>query len=510
MARRSSPGAPAHGAGFNLNPPPPNLKSLRVTLQPIVFDPKQRILARHPLDTLDRMRSVAQKHRFTDILPLKQVTAGGDFQTLDLQRISAFAVPAVPGAELMDRIARIGKPVVPFWNEQGRPSAGPELGAAVELHGGKAFCPSGVEEVERVLRVLRAMTLLRDMRVLTVGPVMRRRSDPDGDPCCRFSPTEYQDMRRDFGIRFLEELNQNAYFDAIEEADEKEAERVAERWAQETDSTSRIRSQLSLYARIHLGLRNLLLEHNANSLCVMCDEWPTGRRKETRKVMGIDVFAGVPGVGNIRYINEFVPCWSYALLIDEGVPCFCKGDTKQLVSLSLLMGLSGGAGVMGDLYRGMPEAEIEQMVQQNIFVQRHDIAPPSMGDSRKRVKLLDMHNRQVGCTNFVELKEGSRLTVLDMNAAKKEWICFTGEVLWTRSTPNPSGTYSREIDNCSQGIALKVKNASRIRELKWGGVRPTLGSLLGEHQVMAHGDWTKHLELLGGAFNARVRNLDQA
>jgi hypothetical protein len=306
-------------------------------------------------------------------------------------------------------------------------------------------------------------------------------------------------MGLQFGMRFLEEVNMNAYFEAIEQADEREAQSVAMKWAQEVDILKEtVRRNLVIYARINLALKSLLAKYQANSLCVYCDEQPTDRKK----VLGIDFTEYVPGTGKKGYLNESVPCWSYALLIDEGVPCFCKGDHQQLVSLSLLMGLSGEAGVMGDLYRATPPPEIERLIQENIVVQRHDLVPPSMGDRRKRVKLVDLHNRTVGCCNFMELKEGSPVTILNVNRAKSEWFYWTGEVLWTKRVPDGiAEEYSEEIDNCCQGIAVRVKNARRIQEVYAG---------IGGHQVLAHGDWTEHLELLGQVFNARVQNLDVA
>jgi hypothetical protein len=299
-------------------------------------------------------------------------------------------------------------------------------------------------------------------------------------------------------MQFLEEREMNEFFEAIEQVEEDEAEQVAQQWRQEAElAEENVRRNLTLYARVYLGLRNLLAAHGGNSLCEMCDEWPTGER---HACMGIDCWAE-PGPGR-RCVNEFVPCWAYALLIDEGIPCYCKGDLKQLVAISLLMGLSGGAAVMGDAYRGMPPDEMRRLMEQNIWVQRHDLVPPSMVDNRKRVHLVDMHYREVGCANFGELEEGRVVTGLYMDVTKREWYSYTGEVLWTkRDREGRPEQYSSAVDNCSEGIAFQVKNAVRIHECL---------AAKADHQVLALGDWTKHLELLAPLYQAHVENLDEA
>ena len=472
--------------------PIPNLKKVRVAVQPLLFgtEPGSPVTLQpdHQGPRWTAMAWPQDTDPLVEYLAPAKIYTAGDFVQFKMQNFSAFAVSTVPSAYQMSVLAEFGKPVVPFWDAAGHPSAGPELRAAAERHGVPGFCPNGVEEVERVQRALRAITFMRSMRVLPVGPVWQRSTRPDDAELSRFSPTEYEDMQRIFGMQFLEEREINEFFEAIEQADENEVQQVVQQWREETEfAEPNISKGLILYARVYLALRDLLAVHGSNCLLHMCDEPVKGDRCTC---MGLDFWAPVPvEIGRTVWGCEFVPCWAYALLVDEGIPLCCKGATKSLVAVSLLMGLSGGAAIV--------EGGISTP-QEDLLVQMPDLIPPSMLDSRKPVQLADMHHRGVGCTNFGELEEGRLVTGLLVDASKREWYTCTGEVLWTK---REQGRYPGEGNPGAEGFALRVKNAPRIR-----ACHRTTGS----HLVVALGDWTKHLEVLAPAFQAHVHNLDEA
>jgi hypothetical protein len=433
---------------------------------------------------MEGLETVAAQQDSVDVLAPASVSRTQDLEKLQCENITAFVVAEQRDDNLLGELARLGKPVLPGWDAKGSPSLGRDLYDKVVAAGGKALYPQGEAELESALRALRAVELLQGMRVLMVGPLQWFRTGYLRAESVQWIPNELEELESRFGMKILPEEDMNAYFAAIEVADEKEAKYWAAEWARETDIVkSRVKENLVTYARIYVAIRNLIKQRKADALCVSCDGRPTDRES----VLGINLEGG--------NINEFVPCWSAALLLDEGIPWFCKGDTRQLVSISLLMGISGRPALMGDPYRASPKEEIEKLVAQNIHLQRHDIIPPSMGAKGKRMQLTDMHNRGVGCCGFVEMAEGSTVTLLEMDRWKTHWRCYTGQVVWSKLAnlePEPH-------DQCCVEVAYRVKNARQVWEAQqsWS-----------EHQVLVQGDWMPELEMLGRIYGTRVRNLD--
>ena len=473
-------------------------RTVRVRLQPVSLVRTTRIGTTRARELIKEVEGIAGRQDFVDVLAPIAIRRVKDLEKLQHEGITAFVLLTQPRDALVERLARLGKPVLPSWDEKGNPRIGPEICQQVKTAGGVCLYPQGEVEVTSALRALRAVALLSGMRVLMVGPLKWFRTEflragKIGTTFAQWTPTELEDLSRIFGMRMLPEEPINAYFAAIEAADEGEAKEWAAKWASEMDivkGKERLGENLVNYAKIHVAVRNLIKEHNAHALCVSCDCRPTDRTT----VLGIDISAQTPE-GN-TYLNDFVPCWSAAQLIDEGIPWFCKGDTTQLMAISLAMGVSGRAALMGDVYRFSPQEEIEKLVRENIVLQRHDIAPPSMRAKGKRVQLTDMHNRGVGCCDFVEMAQGSTVTLLNVGRGKLEWRCYTGRVVWSkRGNVGPQGP----VDNCCMEVAVRVKDAARV----WEGLDGWV-----EHQVLVQGDWMRELEMLGQIYEAKVRNLD--
>jgi hypothetical protein len=463
-----------------------------VRLQPVSLSPTGKTTGSRALGLIEGIRTVAARQDFVEVLAPVSVRRAQDLDKLRRDEITAFVITQQGSNEQLGRLATLGKPVLPGWDAEGNPSVGRDLDDKVVAAGGMALYPQGKAEVESALRALRAVAFLRGMRVLIVGPLRRFRTEFIRAAGLQWLPHEFEDLERRFGMRILAEEDINAYFAGIEAADQKEAKYWAEKWAREADIVKdRVRENLVNYARIYVAIRNLVKQHQADALCVSCDAKPTDREK----VLGINVFEPASTPSHVNYINEFVPCWSASLLLDEGIPWFCKGDTRQLVSISLLMGVSGRAALMGDLYRASSTEEIERLVKENIVLQRHDIIPPSMGAEGKRVQLTDMHSRGVGCCGFVEMAAGGTVTLMDMDRWKTEWRCYTGRVVWSKLAnmdPKPH-------DQCCVEVAYRVKSAGRVTEAQkaWG-----------EHQVLVQGDWTRELGMLSRLYKAKIRNLD--
>ena len=151
--------------------------------------------------------------------------------------------------------------------------------------------------------------------------------------------------------------------------------------------------------------------------------------------------------------------------------------------MSILMGLSGEAALMGNLFANTTHEDIED----NVIVINHDVVPPSMGAKGKRMRLRDFHATGKGLTGFVELEEGRKVTVVGMDRNARRLWYSSGEVVWTEDTVH-----------CRTSIGVKVKDAKRIGRESFG-----------HHQALTCGDWTEELEMLGKVLKLEVHRLDK-
>ena len=167
--------------------------------------------------------------------------------------------------------------------------------------------------------------------------------------------------------------------------------------------------------------------------------------------------------------------------MDEGIPCGCEGDTSALISMASLMGISGSSSLMGNLFANTTHEDIKN----NVIVINHDVVPPSMGADGKRMKLRDFHAMEKGLTGFVELEEGSSVTVAGMDREARKLWCSSGKVAWTKDTVH-----------CRTSIGVNVENAKRIGKDSFG-----------HHQALVYGDWTDELEMLSNVLEIEIRRL---
>lgn len=391
------------------------------------------------------LETLSRTYDFIEVLPSRTVSKVSDIDELP-RNVSAFLVGGL-NFGLLGELCKLGKPLLTGWDSFGYSWFGRLLREFVDETDAVCFVPFDAEDVKKILRVLRAVTFLRDLRTLYIGDIPSH--------SVRNTSYDFDDMQRRLGIRFqqvsIEDLEKT-----INEVANEEAEQVARRWSENADILDEREERLDEYAKIYLGLKGLLEQNDANGITMDCAYLKT---------------------------VELVPCFSFACLIDEGIPSGCEGDTSALISMSILMGLSGEAALMGNLFANTTHEDIED----NVIVINHDVVPPSMRAKGKRLKLRDFHATKKGLTGFVELEEGRKVTVVGMDRNARRLWCSSGEVVWTEDTVK-----------CRTSIGVRVKDAKRIGRESFG-----------HHQALAYGDWTEELEMLGKVLKLEVHQLDK-
>jgi len=103
------------------------------------------------------------------------------------------------------------------------------------------------------------------------------------------------------------------------------------------------------------------------------------------------------------------------------------------------------------------------------------------------MKLRDFHADKKGLTGFIKLKKGEEITIVGMDRKAKRIWYSKGEILWTE-----------DAVHCRISIGIKVKDAKRIGKESFG-----------HHQVIAYGDFTDEIEMLGKVFKIETVNLEE-
>jgi L-fucose isomerase-like protein len=199
---------------------------------------------------------------------------------------------------------------------------------------------------------------------------------------------------------------------------------------------------LERYAAIYVALKELLRKHEANGLTIDC--------------------AFLPSI-------EYVPCISAALLIDEGVPYGCEGDTNQLITAAMFMGVSGSAALMGNLF----ENAIHQDILDDVIVINHDVVPNCLVQENCGIKIRDFHEMGQGATFYAPLKN-EEVTIGGMNFDSDIMWLSKGNVIWSQDTTH-----------CRLSVGIKVEDAKRIAK-----------ESLGHHQVTVYGEYLESLQLM--------------
>lgn len=391
------------------------------------------------------IKKLCEKFNFLEVLPSKNIERVSDIDELP-RNVSAYIISGYDFA-LAGEIAKLGKPVLPSWDNWGYAWSGRWVKEATDEVGGVCFVPFSCEDVKKIIRVLRAYTFIREMRALYIGDIPSN-SVKDAN-------YDFTDLEGRFGIQFIH-LNFDDLLKAVEKISDEDGEKVASIWKENAEILDGREKKLKEYAKTYLGLKNLLNKYNSNALTVDC--------------------AFLPDV-------ELVPCYSFGVLIDEGIPSGCEGDTSALLGMSILMGLSGKSALMGNLFANATHDDIEN----NVIVINHDVVPPSMGDEKEKMKLRDFHASKKGLTGFIKLKKGEKVTIVGMDRQAKRIWYSEGEILWTEDTVH-----------CRTSIGIKVKDAKRIGKESFG-----------HHQVIAYGNLTDEIEMLGKIFKIKTVNLEK-
>ena len=325
-------------------------------------------------------------------------------------------------------LAQKSIPIIPAWDNWGYAWAGRLVAGWSHEIGFKTYIPTGVDNIDTLLRAIRAVSRLRHTKILYIGNIPSHSCNAETRPL-----NLYKKFKVDF-----RQIDFQEYVDAVESfVDSDEASILADKWRENHEVIDGRETVLNKYTSIYLALHKLLDKYDANALTIDC--------------------AYLPDI-------EYVPCVSASNLIDEGCAFGCEGDISQLITLQMLMGVSGEAGIMGNLFENAIHADIEK----NHIVINHDVMPPSMSCQNCQMRLRDFHDSKKGST-FIGDMPKEKVTMASLSYDGSTFWCSEGVVKWVEDTVH-----------CRISIGIEVENAKDI-----------MRKSLGHHQVMSYGCYTE-------------------
>ncbi len=337
---------------------------------------------------------------------------------------------------ILDELAALGKPIAPEWDSWGYAIHGRISKFRLRKYAKVLrFIPMGVNDVQALIRALRAYRFIRTMRVLYIGtyPSHSVAIGPGID---------FDYLKQRFGTEF-KKVDIDEYVKAIDEIPDEDVKSIVEEWRRRFIILDNREKKLTLYAKIYKALKLLLQRYNANALTVDC--------------------AALPDL-------EFVPCVAYSLLIDDGIPCSCEADIPALITMAILMGVSGGPVLMGNLNENATHVDIEQ----NIVVVNHDVVPTTMIAPSCSVYMRDYHAMGKGSTLYGELPANTIVTLAGMNWDMDTIWVTTGTIKWTQDTVH-----------CRIAVGIKVHDAKKVSK-----------DAASHHVVMAFGNYVEEIKIV--------------
>jgi len=348
---------------------------------------------------------------------------------------------------ILEKLISLDRPILAEWDKWGYSW----FGRLSKLRFGKFsearyFNTAGSDDLKALLNAIRAWKRIRTLRVIYIGEV------PSHSVVSSDKGSDFGHLMELFGTDFVN-LDYADYTKAVDGVSDSDVEGLVKEWKEKYAVTDGRGEKLKFYAKIYLGLKGLLGRYNANAVTADC--------------------AWLPDV-------DYVPCFAFSLLADEGVVVACEGDIPALYIAAALMGASGKPVMMGNLNANATHEDIEN----NIITVNHDVVPPSMGCSTCRLKLRDFHATGKGLTPYVDL-ENMPVTIAGMHWDMDKICAAKGTIRWTKDTTH-----------CRITVGIEVERAKEVHK-----------SSFGHHQVLAYGDHTKTLKGVARLFGVEYVEL---
>ncbi len=321
----------------------------------------------------------------------------------------------------------------PRWHRQGHP---------VSL-----FATRDYDELERALRILRVIPMMKQTRILLFPPARGTKQAQSPD-----------EVKKRLGAEVVG-MDEKAFTEMLATVPEDAVRAEAEVWTKNAKETIEPNAEdISKAARVSIALQRLMDKEQAQGLAVgTCMGW----------------------------LNKGFPCLGFTRLRDAGIPAACEGDMDSLLTMMLFQYMIDKPGFQGN-------ATFD--TSRNVLWTAHCTAPLKMDgpDGEDAPYLLRGHSEVAGsgCVPEIQYRLGETITRTKM-INLDTILASTGEII---EVPE------KAVHGCRTQIVTKVRDAATMAA-NWSSALETEDAMTLLHRVVFYGDHmdsARHLARLMG------------
>ncbi len=309
---------------------------------------------------------------------------------------------------------------------------------------------SDLGELERAVRLLRVIPMMKQSRILLLPPAQG--TQPARTP---------EEIKKRLGADVVA-VDEKAFDDLITAADEAAVRAEIEAW---TKGAKEIlepnKEDIEKAARVSIALSNLIEQEKADGLAIgTCMGWlPRG-----------------------------FPCLGFARLRDRGVPAACEGDMDSLLTMLLYQYAMDKPGFQGN-------ATFD--TSRNALWTAHCTAPLKMDgpDGKEAPYLLRGHSEVggSGCVPEVQYRLGEVVTrskFVNLDTL----LISTGKII---EVP------AKSVHGCRTQIVTEVRDAAKMAA-NWSSALETEDAMTLLHRVVVYGDHMESMRHLANLMDLKI------
>ena len=235
-----------------------------------------------------------------------------------------FISPGGASVIAYDVARRLEKPMILEWGLNCRTV---DIASYARSMGVETFVPAGDEELRKLLVLLRARKVFRETAVLFP-------TDRGLPPVASVSSiNDLADLEKRHGVRVVQigykELAAEMDRALGADAERAKAEEVADRLVRGAAHSYLDKGLVARCVQFCHTARKLMARHKCNAFTIECFEFCSSRLPERWKI---------------------TPCLTHTMLKDEGFASSCEADLGGLLSMRLLMSVSGKSSHLGNTF----------------------------------------------------------------------------------------------------------------------------------------------------------------
>jgi hypothetical protein len=309
---------------------------------------------------------------------------------------------------------------------------------------------SDYDELERALRLLRVIPMMKQTRILLFPPA--RGTTPARSP---------DQVKERLGADVVA-IEEEAFSEMIAAAEDDAVRAEINSWTKNAKEIVEPDGEdIQKAARVSIALQNLMERERAQGLAVgTCMGW----------------------------LPKGFPCLGFARLRDSGIPAACEGDMDSLLTMMLFQYLIDRPGFQGN-------ATFD--TARNALWTAHCTAPLKMDgpDGKEAPYLLRGHSEVggSGCVPEVQYRLGETVTRTKM-INLDTILCSTGKII---EVP------AKSVHGCRSQIVTEVRDATKMAA-GWSSVLETEDAMTLLHRVVFYGDHMDSVQHLARLMGMKV------